>query len=219
MDTVELNKTISADFGTVIRERRSVRKYDASYKMSQAELEDLLADAVLAPSGSNLQPWRFIVITDQATKEKLLPIAFNQQQVVTASAVIAVLADLEAYKEAGRIYDKAVAAGYMNQETRDKLVDNSVKFYGKREPEAIRNAALIDGGLVSMQLMLAAKAKGFDTVPMAGYNVEQFRELMGITDRYANVMLIAVGKAAEPGHPTVRLDVADITYWNQFGAK
>ena len=151
-----LNKTIAADFGTVIRERRSVRKYDASYKMSADELKDLLADAVLAPSGSNLQPWRFIVITDQATKEQLLPIAFNQQQVVTASAVIAVLADLEAYKEAGHIYDKAVTAGYMNQETRNKLVDNLHNFYGKASPEVIRNAALIDGGLVSMPLMRAA---------------------------------------------------------------
>ncbi|SDS06711.1 Nitroreductase [Paenibacillaceae bacterium GAS479] len=204
------------DFYEVVKGRRSVRKYDPDFKLTDEEIKDLLAAAVLAPSGSNMQPWRFIVITDQELKQQLLPIAFNQEQVVAASAVIAVLVDLKAYTDAPLIYSKAVEAGYMNEETAEKLVTNMSNFVGSLPPERLLHSALIDGGLVSQQLMLAARAKGLDTVPMGGYNVDQFRELMGISERYANVMLIAVGKAAQPGHPTVRLDVDYVTSWNGF---
>ncbi|TGU99998.1 nitroreductase family protein, partial [Mesorhizobium sp. M00.F.Ca.ET.186.01.1.1] len=76
-------------FTDVIRERRSVRHYDASVKISRDELKEMLAEATLAPSSSNLQPWRFLIIDEQELKEKLLPIAFNQKQVVEAAAVIA----------------------------------------------------------------------------------------------------------------------------------
>ncbi|ETT65684.1 NAD(P)H nitroreductase [Paenibacillus sp. FSL H8-457] len=54
-----------------------------------------MRQATLAPSAANLQPWRFLVIDSPELKQKLLPIASNQQQVVEASAVIAVLGDLE----------------------------------------------------------------------------------------------------------------------------
>ncbi|WP_046232926.1 nitroreductase family protein [Paenibacillus algorifonticola] len=205
-----------SSFSTVIRERRSVRKYDPTFKMTQEEIHDIIADAVLAPSGSNLQPWRFLVITDQETKQKLLPVAFNQEQVVTSSAVIAVMADLEFYKQAERIYEKSIEAGYMTREAADKLRTNMTGFYASAPAERLLSSVLVDGGLVSMQLMLAARAKGFDTVPMAGYDVAKFRELMNVPENYTNVMLIALGKASEAGHPTTRLDVNDVTYWNQF---
>ena len=52
------------DFQTVIRERHSVRQYDPSVKIPREEMEEILKDAILAPSSSNLQPWRFLVIDD-----------------------------------------------------------------------------------------------------------------------------------------------------------
>ncbi|MCM3746943.1 nitroreductase family protein [Paenibacillus pasadenensis] len=214
--TGEQETVQAVDFYEVLKGRRSVRKYDPDFKLSDEEIKELLQTAVTAPSGSNMQPWRFIVITDKELKQQLLPIAFNQEQIVAASAVIAVLVDLQAYTEASRIYAKAIEAGYMDEATAEKLVGNMSKFYGNLAPDKALQNALIDGGLVSQQLMLAARAKGLDTVPMAGYNVQQFRELMGVSERYANVMLIALGKAAQPGHPTVRLDVDDVTSWNGF---
>lgn len=104
-------------FFDVIRERRSVRSYDPEIKISREELTEILRQATLAPSAANLQPWRFLVIDSPELKQRLLPIASNQQQVVEASAVIAVLGDLECYKFAEKIYGMAVDAGYMYAET------------------------------------------------------------------------------------------------------
>ncbi|MFD0671387.1 nitroreductase family protein [Cohnella sp. GCM10027633] len=215
MSTITAPHTEKA-FSDVIRERRSVRSYDPNYKISREEMTELLGEAILAPSSSNLQPWRFLVIDDQALKEKLLPIAYNQQQVADASAVIAVLGDLESYKLAEKIYNRAYEAGYMPEATKNAFVERTVSGYGSLPKDIATKIVSTDGGLVSMQLMLAAKARGYDTVPMGGYDAAKFAEAFGIGERYVTVMLIAIGKAEKPGHPSVRLNVDEVTSWNEF---
>lgn len=206
----------SPAFSTVIRERRSVRSYDPTFKISQEEIKELLGDAILAPSSSNIQPWRFLVIDSQPLKEKLLPIAFNQQQVIDASAVIAVLGDLEGYHQADKIYNRAYEEGYIPEATKDSMIERSMALYSSLPPEILKKIVYTDGGLISMQLMLAAKARGYDTVPMGGYNAEKFVEAFGVSERYVPIMLIAVGKAAKEGHPTVRLTVDEVTRFNEM---
>ena len=53
-----------------IMNRKSVRSY-TDQKLTDAQIETLLKAAMAAPSGINLQPWRFIVVTDQAVKDAL----------------------------------------------------------------------------------------------------------------------------------------------------
>lgn len=53
----------------IMHERKSVRKYDPQYKIPQSQLEELIAEATSAPSSSNLQPWRFLVIQDDQIKK------------------------------------------------------------------------------------------------------------------------------------------------------
>lgn len=204
----------TADFYQVIKDRRSVRYYDPSVKISDEEIRELIGEAILAPNGYNLNAWRFLVITDQALKEKLYPIAYKQQQVLDASAIIAVMGDLEAFWQGERIYQRAVEAGYMTEEVKDSILSTINGWYQSKTLEELKNILMIDASLASMQLMLAAKARGYDTVPMSGYDVEQFRKAFDIPDRYVNVMLIALGKAAKPGYPTVRLSVDEVTFWN-----
>ncbi len=97
---VQTGEKTEALFFNVLNERRSVRKYDSSASISEEEIRELLEIATKAPSSSNMQPWRFLVVTDPEIKQKLLPIANNQQQVAEASAIIIVLGDLEMYKRA-----------------------------------------------------------------------------------------------------------------------
>ncbi|WP_058303061.1 nitroreductase family protein [Gorillibacterium timonense] len=203
-------------FFDVIRERHSVRYYDPEVKISDDELKQMLEEATLAPSSSNLQPWRFLVITDQEAKERLKPIAYGQQQVVDASAVIAVFGDLDSYKQTEKIYNRAVEIGFMDEATKNRMVPRNIETYKNLPPEVARGIVLVDGGLVSMQLMLVAKAHGYDTVPMGGYDSVRFKEEFGVPDRYAQVMLIAVGKAAREAHKSSRLTVDEVTTWNKF---
>jgi len=203
-------------FLDVIQERRSVRTYDPTVKISREEMSEILNLATLAPSSSNLQPWRFLVIDTPELKEKLLPIANNQQQVVEASAVIAVLGDVKSYEKAEKIYGQAVEAGFMPEETSSSFIERTVGMYSSLPSEVARQIVYTDGGLVSMQLMLVARSKGYDTVPMGGYNKAKFVEAFGISGQYVPVLLIAIGKAAKPGHQTTRLPLEDVVFFNEM---
>ncbi len=194
----------------VMHERKSVRKYDANYKIPQAELEDILVEATTAPSSSNLQPWRFLVIQDDAVKKELRAIANNQEQVETASAIIAVLGDTEMYQNVEEVYTKNFELGYMNEETKNMMIENSLKLYPNLPKEVLKNIATFDAGLISMQIMLLAKDMGYDTVTMGGFNKEAFAKHFELTENLVPIVLIAIGKAAAPAYGSSRLALNDI---------
>lgn len=197
-------------FIDVIEERHSVRKYDLNFKISKEEIEDMLKLATLAPSSSNLQPWRFIIFHDQGAKKELRPIAFNQEQIETSSAVIAVLGDKEMFKNVDKIYQSAFEAGFMDEANMNRLIESANNYYPNAPEESRINIASFDAGLVSMQLMLIAKARGYDTVPMAGFDKVKFREKYHVSERYFPILLIALGKAAAPAFHSTRLPVEDV---------
>ncbi|RUS49081.1 nitroreductase family protein [Cohnella sp. AR92] len=214
MSTIQANA--ASDYATVVRERHSVRHYDPSAKISESEIVEILKEASLAPSSSNTQTWRFLVVNDDATKRKLHPIANNQQQVLDASATIIVLGDLEGYKEIGRINEDAVRKGYMPEDFAKQFTENSLKLYSGLTPEKMKSIVHKDGGLVSMLVMLSAKARGYDTVPMGGYNEQKLIEAFRIPENLVPIMLISIGKAAVPGRLTARLPIEDIVSWNEL---
>ncbi|MGN7359753.1 nitroreductase family protein [Paenibacillus sp. SAF-054] len=216
MSVAQSSQKVEQQFFNVIQDRRSVRYYYSEAKIPREEMNEILQQATLAPSGANLQPWRFLVIDSPELKQKLFPIANQQQQVIEASAVIAVLGDLEGYTLAEKIYGMTVDAGYMPEETAKSFVERYQGLFASMPTETVLRKVLIDSGLVSMQLMLVAHAKGYDTVPMGGFDQAKFTEAFNIPERYAPVMLIAIGKGAKPGHPTVRLPIEDVAFFNEM---
>lgn len=203
------------DFMEIVKGRRSIRNYDTDVKISKEEMTQILEEATLAPSSVNMQPWRFLVIDSEEGKATLAPLAkFNQVQVETSSAVIAVFGDMNAVDQLENIYDTAVAKGLMPQEVRDRQVPAIQGMYSSVSANDLKDSILIDSGLVSMQLMLVARAHGYDTNPIGGYEKDQIAEAFGLEkERYLPVMLLSIGKAVDAGYPSVRLPIADIAEW------
>ncbi|MCA1293271.1 nitroreductase family protein [Paenibacillus sp. alder61] len=203
------------DFNKIVLERRSVKVYDPQVKISREEMREILAEATRAPSAINMQPWRFLVIDSDEGKQKLAPLAsFNQTQVLTSSAVIAVFYDAHNVEYMDEIFNKAVELGYMPQDIKDMQLPQARSYYASLTPAALRDINMLDSGLVSMQLMLVARAHGYDTNPMAGYDKERIAEVFGLDkDRFQSVMLISIGKASKEGYPSYRLPVDTITRW------
>jgi nitroreductase len=205
-------------FLQVLQDRHSIRQYDTQVEIPREVLKEMLELAAKAPSSSNMQHWRFLVIDLPEQKEKLLPIANSQQQIVEASAIVAILGDTEGYRKAGEIFEAAAEAGYMSEELAKSFAERSAGMYAALSEQQIREVAIIDASLAAMQLMLVAKAKGYDTVPMGGFDRDKFKEAYGLGERYVPVMLIPIGKAAKAGHATVRLPVEEVTFWNEIPA-
>ena len=77
-----------------IRKRKSVRKY-LNKKVEEDKLSAVLEAGRLAPSASNRQEWRFIIVRDQVSKKKLAEAANNQSFIAEASIVIAACAETD----------------------------------------------------------------------------------------------------------------------------
>jgi nitroreductase len=213
------NESKFAELSNIIRERHSIRHYDPDYKISEEEIKEIIKEAVYAPSGNNLQSWRFLIITDQQLKEKIYTVSNEQHQVVEASALIIILGDLKGYQQVDEIFSRSVKEGIVTEEYKNEKVAKVKNTFEKENsrygnPNWKHDLVVIDASLSAMQLMLVAKAKGYDTVPMIGYNTEKLRKILNIPDRYVNVLMIPIGKAAQPAHETIRLGVDEITFWN-----
>ncbi|MEK5030005.1 nitroreductase family protein [Paenibacillus sp. FSL R7-0302] len=215
MNTMTKKYHTTNDFNEIVLERRSVKIYDPEVKISREEMTEILAEASRAPSAINMQPWRFLVIDSAEGKAKLAPLAaFNQTQALTSSAVIAVFYDADNSEYMDEIFSKAVELGYMPRDVMDMQLQQIKPYYANAAASELRDVSLIDSGLISMQLMLVARAHGYDTNPMAGYDKEHIAEAFGLDkERFQPVMLISIGKAAKEGYPSYRLPVETITTW------
>jgi nitroreductase len=81
-----------------IEARRSIRNFKPD-PISSDCINELINAARLAPSGCNAQPWRFKIVTDQATKNEIAHAANNQMFIANAPVVIICCADLMGYIE------------------------------------------------------------------------------------------------------------------------
>lgn len=195
----------------VINTRASIRAYDPDVKISKEDLTQILELATKAPSAWNLQHWHFTVFHSDESKQKLLPIAFNQDQIVKASAVVAILGDVKANLNGDAVYGPLAEAGYITEEIKDNLLGQINRAYTNESYP--REAALTNASLAAMQLMIAAKAKGFDTCAIGGFNKGKFAEAFEIDSRYVPIMLITVGKSVKPAHQSGRFPVSEVSTW------
>ncbi|WP_353630048.1 nitroreductase family protein [Enterococcus faecalis] len=198
----------------VVRSRRSVRDFMPDVEIPKEELMAIIEEAMFAPNSTNLNSWRFFIVTEKEQKEALYEVSMQQPAVKGAAAVIILLGDLTAYTvaNADEISAKAVAQGTMTEEIRQGINENVSWYYDVSE-EQKREWLMLDQGLVAMQLMLSAKDRGYDTVAMSGFETEAVRKLFNIEDYLVNGLIIPIGKAQTPGFETVRRDVSEVVTW------
>ncbi|WP_342546694.1 nitroreductase family protein [Lysinibacillus sp. FSL K6-4013] len=199
----------------IMQMRKSVRKYNPETKIPRETIMQLLQDATSAPSSSNMQPWRFLVIDDKEIQKNINFFSFNQEQIETASAIIAVIGDIEMYVNAEEIYAKNVELGYMPEPIANKLAQDALTMYGSAPTETLENIVHFDAGLVSMQIMLLAKEMGYDTVPMGGFDKAKFAEYMELPANEIPILLLAIGEAVAPAYGSSRLPIDRIVRFNK----
>ncbi|MEQ8837365.1 MAG: nitroreductase family protein, partial [Lacipirellulaceae bacterium] len=93
---------------TAIQERRSVKHYDTSFDMPQADIDRLLDLALLSPTSFNIQNWRFVLIKDPELKKSVRAAAWDQAQVEEAQLTFVLCGDIKAYgREPERYWQNA----------------------------------------------------------------------------------------------------------------
>ncbi|MEY2978501.1 MAG: hypothetical protein RLZZ435_2640 [Cyanobacteriota bacterium] len=194
-----------------IQQRRSVKHYDASHQMSEAEIQQLMELAILSPTSFNMQNWRFVVVTDPELRQALRAAAWNQAQVTDASFTLLICADLKAaLKEPQRYWKDAP------QEAQEKIVPMISGFYQDKD-QLQRDEAMRSCGIAAQTVMLAAKAMGYDTCAMIGFDPKKAAELINLPEDHVIGMMITVGKAVKPAQPRPgQLPLEEVVIRNKF---
>ncbi|EOH87126.1 nitroreductase [Enterococcus asini ATCC 700915] len=204
---------VKNDFADVTFGRKSVRLYDETYKISHEEILEMIQEATTAPSSVNMQPWRFVVVESEEAKAKLKPlIRFNTKQNDTSSAMVLIFGDLQCYELGEEIYNQAVAEGKMPEEVRDQQLASIIPYYKSFTKAQMNDVVKVDSSLAAMQFMLTARAHGYETNPIGGFEAGALAETFGLDkERYVPVIILSVGKAKESGYTSVRLPAEKIT--------
>jgi nitroreductase len=183
------------DAKQAVKERRAVKHYDASHSMSAEEVDELLSLAVLSPTAFNIQNWRFVVVTDPQLLRELRQAAWDQAQVTDASLLVILCADLKAWeKEPSRYWVNAP------QEVQEFIVPAIGNYY-RGNDQAQRDEAMRSCGIAAQTLMLTAKAMGYDSCPMDGFDFDRVGELINLPEDHVIAMFVAIGKGTKEAWP------------------
>ncbi|MDH4476110.1 MAG: nitroreductase family protein [Verrucomicrobiaceae bacterium] len=178
-----------------IQSRRAIKHYDADHRMSDAEIRQLLETAMLAPTAFNIQHWRFVTVLDPEVRKQIRAAAWDQAQVTDASLLIVMCADKDAWKKDAARYWKNAP-----QPVQDFLVPAIGPYYEGRE-QVQRDECMRSCGLAGMTIMLAAKAMGYDSCPMDGFDFDAVGKIIKLPEDHVISFMIAVGKGTQPAWP------------------
>jgi len=194
-----------------IEQRRAVKHYDATHRMREDEIEQLMTLAQLSPTAFNIQNWRFVLVRDPELRQQIRAVSWDQAQVTDASLLVVLTADLKSWeKEPGRYWQNAP------QPVQDFLVPAIGQYYGGRE-QVQRDEAMRSCGMAAMTLMLAAKEMGYDSCPMDGFDFDAVGKLINLPQDHVVAMFVAVGKGVKEAWPRGgQLSMDEVILTNQF---
>jgi nitroreductase len=202
----------------LIQERRSVRKF-ADRPVTDADIIELIDCARYAPSDTNSQTWEFVVVTNTDKIKAIEQMTWDELHRRAAEA------EQKGLSREGRLLVKSfgpyatafsdapalivcLATPYQSK-FRERIFDP----IGLVEDEVWREEGIKSSCLASMNLMLAAHARGLATCPMTGPVLlaeKPLKAFLGLDDTKQVNMVIALGHPAEVPGKLPRKDIEQI---------
>jgi nitroreductase len=200
-----------------IQERRATPSFDGTPIPSE-DLRQILDAGLHAPSGYNIQPWRFVVVQSPEQKKKLRAASYNQGKVEEASAVIVACGDADGWRrdldlvlEQGR--KGGMPESYAAQA--QSSVPNYMSSFSSGQMQGWLNKQVM---LAFTHMMLMAEVMGYDTAPMEGFEQDKVHEVLRLPLSYWVVALLAIGhgKGADK-FDGGRFDIGHTVFGEEFG--
>lgn len=215
--TIELQPSIGMKES--IEQRRAARAF-RSEPIPQAILAEILRLGLRAPSGYNLQPWRFILLQDPENKARLRACAFDQRQVTEAPVVLICCGDHQVtqldYIES--VISLGQAVGAMDDSRADYMRSQIPTFF-KNQPcfDSIETWVNRHVMIAVTHIMLAAKSFGVDSCPMEGFVAAQVKSAFNLPEAVDVCCLLPLGYATDPIKPYGgRFDLNQVCYQENY---
>lgn len=195
-----------------IYQRRAIKHFDPEHQLTNEEETKILEAAIQTPTSFNIQHWRFVIVRDPALRQRIrTELGNDQAQMTDASLLIVMTADTMAWaKEPDRYWQNAP------QEVCDLLVNWMGPFHEGRE-WLQRDEAQRSIGLAMQTIMLSAKAMGYDSCPMIGFDIDKVAELINLPDDHVMGPMVAIGKKTKESWPKPgQLPLNQLVFENSF---
>lgn len=201
-----------------IARRRATRHFDSDRPLPDDLLKQILHLATLAPSGYNLQPWRFLVVRTRSNREKLRAASYGQPKIGEAPVVVIVLG----YHSPHKTHLEAMVQTQIDIGAITPEIGKGMTVMAARSVDNAPNIEVWTTRstmLAAATLMIAAESLGVDSAPMEGFEPEKVRAAFGIPDDHSVCCLVALG-FARPGTEKKfpgRFGLEDVCYLEHFG--
>jgi len=177
-------------------DRRATMRFKPDEAVPEEFLDAILSFGAQAPSGYNLQPWRFIVVRDEENRRRLRRAAMNQEKVAEAPVVIiavGVRADLE--QRAEFVLREGARRGAGKFEDVEDAKRAAMRFLSNIPLDVWLTRHTM---IAVTTMMLVAESYGFDTAPMEGFDPAAVKREFSVPAEDEIVALLAIGRAKEP---------------------
>jgi len=194
-----------------IESRRSIRKFKSD-SISNEHIEELIEAGRLAPSGTNIQPTRYVVIKSEEARAKLnecTPLPF----VSAAPIVIACCIDTQSMISTGdRMKELREAKAFIDTplDEEDKNYANDKKRENKVDVNAIKAYLRLNAAIAIDHITLRAVDLGLGSCWVMMFDKEKVKNLLGLDERYNIVALLPIGYPDQSPSQRPRLDLEEV---------
>lgn len=187
--------------------RYATKKFDSSKKVDQKLIDQIVEAARLAPTSSGLQPFKVIVITNQELKEKIVPIAFGQQQVADASHLLVFAAwDNYTAERIDHIYNLITTERNQPADQYTPYTDRLKGAYLNRPAQENFEHAARQSYIAFALAIAEAADLGVDATPMEGFENEALDQLLNLKEQgLKSVTILPLGYRDETNDWLVNL--------------
>ncbi|MDE1162506.1 MAG: nitroreductase family protein [Acidobacteriaceae bacterium] len=209
--------TTQKTLAQAIRERRATPSFDGE-PLPASDLRQILDAGLHAPSGYNLQPWRFVVVQQPENLKRLRGASYNQAKVEEASAVIVACGDRDGWrKDLDEMLRMGREAGM--PESYAAQAAGSVPEYLSSFNESQMCGWLNKQVMIAVtSMMLMAETLGYDTAPMEGFEQDKICETLRLPMSYWVVSLLAIGHLRGPDKfDGGRFDMSHTVFGEEYG--
>jgi nitroreductase len=200
-----------------IRDRRATPSFDG-VPIPASDLRQILDAGLHAPSGYNMQPWRFVVVQSEEQKRKLRAASYNQAKVEEASAVIVACGDRDGWRKDLDEMLRLGRAGGMPEGYAAQAEDSVPAYLSSFTEEQMTGWLNKMVMLAFTSMLLMAEVLGYDTAPMEGFEQRGVCETLKLPMSYWVVALLAVGHLKGPDKfDGGRFDMSRTVFGEEYG--
>ena len=161
--------------------RYATKTFDNDKKIDPDTWSSLEESMVLTPSSFGLQPWQFITITCQKTKQDLLEHSWHQRQVTDCSHLVVLCArDAMNQEDIDKWLDRLASIRGVSRESLEGYAGMMNGFFGSMDQEKILAWAKNQVYIALGQLMTSAAVLGIDACPMEGIVPTEYDRILGL---------------------------------------